>query len=42
MIEEALRSGWQFTTVEMVKRGGEWHAHLILKKAVEVPTSLKQ
>jgi putative transposase len=36
-IEEALRGEWQFTTVEMVKRDGEWYAHFILKKAVEVP-----
>jgi len=26
-----------FTTVEMVKRNGEWYAHFVLKKAVEVP-----
>jgi len=36
-IEEALRGGWQFTTVEMVKRDGEWYAHFVLKKSVEVP-----
>ncbi|MCQ5362568.1 MAG: transposase [Candidatus Methanomethylicia archaeon] len=36
-IEEALRGEWQFTTVEMVKREGEWYAHFVLKKAVEVP-----
>ena len=36
-IEEALRGEWQFTTVEMVKRDGEWYAHFILKKVVEVP-----
>jgi IS605 OrfB family transposase len=36
-IEEALRGEWQFTTVEMVKRDGEWYAHFVLKKAVEVP-----
>jgi IS605 OrfB family transposase len=36
-IEEALRGEWQFAAVEMVKRGGEWYAHFILKKTVEVP-----
>jgi len=36
-IEEALRGEWKFTTVEMVKRNGEWYAHLALEKAVEVP-----
>jgi IS605 OrfB family transposase len=36
-IEEAFRGEWQFATVEMVKRNGEWYAHFILKKAVEVP-----
>jgi IS605 OrfB family transposase len=36
-IEEALKGEWQFATVEMVKRGGEWYAHFILKKTVEVP-----
>jgi IS605 OrfB family transposase len=36
-IEEALRGEWHFTTVEMVKRDGEWYAHFVLKKAVEVP-----
>jgi IS605 OrfB family transposase len=38
-IEEALQ-GWReftftFTTVEMVKRNGEWHAHFVLKKTIE-------
>jgi len=36
-IEEAFRGEWKFTTVEMVKRDGEWYAHFVLKKAVEVP-----
>jgi IS605 OrfB family transposase len=36
-IEEAFRGEWQFTTVEMIKRDGEWYAHFILKKIVEVP-----
>jgi IS605 OrfB family transposase len=36
-IEEALKGEWQFATVEMVKRDGEWYAHFILKKTVEVP-----
>jgi IS605 OrfB family transposase len=36
-IEEAFIGEWQFTTVEMVKRNGEWYAHFTLKKAVEVP-----
>jgi putative transposase len=36
-IEEAFRGEWHFTTVEMVKRDGEWYAHFVLKKAVEVP-----
>jgi IS605 OrfB family transposase len=33
-IEEAFRGEWRFTTVEMVKRNGEWYAHFILKKTV--------
>jgi IS605 OrfB family transposase len=36
-IGEAFRGEWHFTTVEMVKREGEWYAHFVLKKAVEVP-----
>jgi len=36
-IEEAFRGEWQFSTVEMVKRNGEWYAHFVLKKTVELP-----
>jgi len=36
-IEEALKGEWKFAAVEMVKRDGEWYAHFILKKFVEVP-----
>jgi putative transposase len=36
-IEEALRGEWKFTTVEMVKRRGQWYAHFVLEKTVEVP-----
>ncbi len=36
-IEESLRGEWSFTTVEMVKRNGEWYAHFVLKKTVELP-----
>ena len=36
-VEEAFRGGWKFTTVEMVKRDGEWYAHFMLKKTVELP-----
>ena len=36
-IEEMLRGEWELTTVEMVKRDGEWYAHFVLKKTVEVP-----
>jgi transposase len=36
-IEEALRGEWRFTTVEMVKRDGEWYAHFVLKRTVDVP-----
>jgi len=36
-IEEAFRGEWKFATVEMVKRKGEWCAHFILKRTVEVP-----
>ena len=36
-IEEAFRGEWSFTTVEMVKRDGEWYAHFVLKKTVELP-----
>ncbi|RLF80860.1 transposase [Thermococci archaeon] len=35
-IEEALKGEWQFCTVEMVKRDGEWYAHFVLKKEVEL------
>lgn len=31
-----MRGEWQFSTVEMVKRNGEWYAHFILKKEIEV------
>jgi IS605 OrfB family transposase len=40
-IEEALRGEWKFTAVEMVKRNGEWYAHFILKKTIEVPNEPK-
>jgi IS605 OrfB family transposase len=36
LIEEALGGEWSFTTVEMVKRNGEWYAHFVLKKVLEV------
>ena len=32
-----MRGEWSFTTVEMVKRNGEWYAHFVLKKTVELP-----
>ena len=35
IIEEALQGEWQFCTVEMVKRNGEWFAHFVLKREVE-------
>jgi len=35
-IEEALEGKWQFCTVEMVKRNGEWFVHFVLKKEVEL------
>jgi len=35
-IEEALQGEWEFCTVEMVKRNGEWYAHFTLKKDVEL------
>ena len=35
-IEDALQGVWQFCTVEMVKRNGEWFAHFVLKKEVEL------
>ena len=35
-IEEAFRGEWSFTTVEMVKRNGEWYAHFVLKKTVKL------
>jgi len=40
-VEEALRGEWQFTTVEMVKRDGEWYAHFVLSKTVELPDEPK-
>jgi putative transposase len=36
-IEEVLRGEWEFANVEMVKRNGEWYAHFILKRTVDVP-----
>ena len=33
-IESAFKGEWGFTTVEMIKRNGEWYAHLVLKRAV--------
>ena len=36
LIEEASQGKWQFCTVEMVKRDGEWYAHFVLKKEVEL------
>jgi len=36
LIEDALQGIWQFCTVEMVKRNGEWFAHFVLKKEVEL------
>ncbi|WP_457549455.1 RNA-guided endonuclease InsQ/TnpB family protein, partial [Archaeoglobus sp.] len=36
LIEEALQGKWQFCTVEMVKRNGEWYAHFVLKKEIEL------
>ena len=36
-IEEAFRGEWQFSTVEMVKRNGEWYAHFVISKTVELP-----
>lgn len=36
-IEEALGREWEFATVEMVKRNGEWYAHFVLERAVVVP-----
>jgi len=37
LIEEALQGEWQFCTVEMVKKNGEWYVHFVLKKEVELP-----
>jgi len=36
-IESAYRGEWKFATVEMVKRNGEWYAHFVLSKTVELP-----
>jgi transposase len=38
-IEEAFNG--EFTTVEMVKRDGEWYAHFLLKRTIEVPDKPK-
>ncbi|MBS7612169.1 transposase [Candidatus Bathyarchaeota archaeon] len=38
-IEEALNGEFHFTTVEMVKRCGEWYAHFVLTKTVELTES---
>jgi len=35
-IEEALQGEWEFCTVEMVKKNGEWYAHFVLKEEVEL------
>jgi len=34
LIEEAFEGEWKFTTLEMVKRDGEWYAHFVLKRTV--------
>lgn len=34
LIEDAFQGKLKFTTVEMVKRKGEWYAHFTLKKTV--------
>ena len=36
LIEEALQGKWKFCTVELVKKNGEWYAHFVLKKEVEL------
>jgi len=36
-IEGAFEGDRKFATVEMVKRNGEWYAHFVLKKIVELP-----
>jgi len=36
-IEEAFRGEWQFSTVEMVKRNGEWYAHFVITKTIDLP-----
>jgi len=36
-VEGAFEGEWKFATVEMVKRNGEWYAHFVLKKIVELP-----
>jgi len=36
-IEGAFEGEWKFATVEMVKRNGEWYAHFVLSKIVELP-----
>jgi len=41
IIEEALRGEWEFTTVEMVKRNGEWYAHFVLKREVNLTDNPK-
>ncbi len=36
LIDDALQGIWQFCTVEMVKRNGEWFAHFVLRRDVEL------
>jgi len=35
-VENALRGEWAFSTVDIVKRNGEWYAHFVLKRTVEL------
>ena len=35
-IEEALQGEWEFCTVEAVKRNGEWYAHFVLRREIEL------
>lgn len=31
-----MQGKWQFSTVEMIRRNGEWYVHFVLKKEVEL------
>lgn len=41
LVESAFRGEWKFTTVEMVKRNGEWYVHFILKRIILLANNME-